>query len=63
MTKQDNRCEEQVFSVTPGNFKPRQCSKPAGHGEGGRYCSEHSRNTKDIAPSNEKRKTKDRLWR
>lgn len=64
MTKQDdNRCIEQVFSTTPGHFKPRRCNKPAGHGADSKYCTAHGRSTKDIEPAKAKRDRGDKLWR
>lgn len=62
MSKDDNRCIELVYPMS-GGFTPRQCRKPNGHGKDGQYCTEHGRSTKDIAPTNDKRKMKDRLWR
>lgn len=60
--KDPNRCIEMVFPAS-GGFTQRQCSKKNGQGKDGQYCSEHARSTKDIAPSNDKRKARDRLWR
>lgn len=52
----DNRCIELVFSTRPGDFKPRRCNRPAGHGKGGEFCSSHSVDNSKIEPLTVKRR-------
>ena len=44
------KCIELVFSTRPGDFKPRRCSRAAGHGKNGDYCGNHAKSSKDIGP-------------
>ncbi len=55
------RCVEEVFSAS-GGYGTRQCGKKRGHGTDGLYCTEHARSTKDIEPSKDKRRVRDKIW-
>ena len=55
------KCAEIVYSTKPGDFKPRRCTRPAGHGKDGAYCSSHSIDNSNIEPLSQK-PGKRKIW-